>query len=763
MRSRYGHLYIFNGLNAPQRWDGQTTAAEKMGLSAPTGAVGTLSDDTGGGSLTPSKTYYGTYRYIDDEQPQPVPSSIAPLRSVTTSAAANHRLDWAGFTQPTESRVWAIELWRTTGNQADTLYQLSFSASGLGTRTSIGFGGSVTSSQDDGSGKVQFNLPSGHKLVVNATITVASHSVGGYNATHTITSVTATSVVTATAYTSSGTGGTWILAGYIDDGTSDTDLAENAALPIVHEAGTLSARRFTPPPDFKAVCVPFLDRYWLAVDRIYTKGTVATNGTTTVTGTGTDWPTTLAGRYLYINGETKPYLISSASGTSITLSEAAANTASGKSYAIRPAPVERGQIYYSEPDEPESWPAINVLPIPDSPDDDDEITGLMTTVSALYVLKERHMFRVTYVTQPQANPSVSIAASRGCLNQRCWIFHEGTAYLMDQAGVWRFSGQQGGESVSQPIQDLFRDGTIDFSKSKWFWAAKDPRLELAYFFYCTTSDTYPQHALVYHLRSGQWWTESYPFAFGHGSVINLSGAVRLASAGPNDKLYLLNHNTLDGLAGTGTTRGTVTSATSSTLVDSTATFPTDCAGTTVSIVDGTGEGQTRTISVRDSGTQVTVSSNWTTTPDTTSVYQIGAIAYTAKTGKFRFPRARGGKETGASLTSTFAMLFQPVTAAVKMILNLWYDRETSAQTMRASHAPMNNLEFTAGSADIELSLKKAVNARGDQNGWTKLELDSNRQDRSGAPRHLQVSLEGFQGAEEIAIYDLGLDGVEMPQ
>lgn len=45
------------------------------------------------------------------------------------------------------------------------------------------------------------------------------------------------------------------------------------------------------------------------------------------------------------------------------------------------------------------------------------------------------------------------------------------------------------------------------------------------------------------------------------------------------------------------------------------------ANRTIAIMSGTGSGQTRTIS-SNTGTRVTVSSNWTTTPDSTSVYKI---------------------------------------------------------------------------------------------------------------------------------------------
>jgi hypothetical protein len=68
--------------------------------------------------------------------------------------------------------------------------------------------------------------------------------------------------------------------------------------------------------------------------------------------------------------------------------------------------------------------------------------------------------------------------------------------------------------------------------------------------------------------------------------------------------------------------GTATSATASTLVNSAKSWTTNqWSNSQVRIVSGTGAGQIRTIS-SNTATTLTVSANWTTTPDSTSAYSI---------------------------------------------------------------------------------------------------------------------------------------------
>ena len=110
-------------------------------------------------------------------------------------------------------------------------------------------------------------------------------------------------------------------------------------------------------------------------------------------------------------------------------------------------------------------------------------------------------------------------------------------------------------------------------------------------------------------------------------------------------------------------RGTVTSATINTLVDTTQNWPTGSTtnlGTTglnykVRIFSGTGLGQVRPI-LSNTATSLTVATNWTTTPDTTSQYLVDMLeSGTATSGGNSNQTAVGTASINANIMTVTAM------------------------------------------------------------------------------------------------------------
>lgn len=120
-RAQTGEIYMHNGNDRPQRWDGITAATEHSGITAPTTEV--TAAGSGSGSLSGSYTVYT--RFIDDDG---IPSNFSPSGTSLT-LASDAQVDYSSIPQPTagEPRVslangGQIQLWRNTDGQEITWY-----------------------------------------------------------------------------------------------------------------------------------------------------------------------------------------------------------------------------------------------------------------------------------------------------------------------------------------------------------------------------------------------------------------------------------------------------------------------------------------------------------------------------------------------------------------------------------------------------------------------------------------------------------------
>jgi hypothetical protein len=538
------------------------------------------------------------------------------------------------------------------------------------------------------------------------------------------------------------------------DTVQDSTLQNNAianpdlAMRILDQYDQLVANRFGVPPDFKPFVCNFQDRTFYAGALSYTTGTVATNGTTTITGTGTAWLSTFAGRYIWIEGETKPLLISSASATSITTSTAAATTASGKRYTIEPDRSEFVTLYYSEVDESESVPSSqNVVTIQQSTGDEDEITGLAPSGAYLLVTMQRHLYKLSFYAQPKVDVSVTKAADRGCVNNRCWVEFEGATYLMDQQGIYRYAG--GVEPLSEPIQDLFRDGTIDWSVSKWFFASKDPIQQVIRFhvnFVCDSA-TRPKRWLEYNVRTQQWVTGSAVSELGASCLTSISGRTRVLMGGENDNIYLFGEGYSDHV--TTATRGTATGGSTTTIVDSTASFTSSMVDAPVSIISGDGKRQTSRVTAV-TGTQLTIAAV-STAVAAGAVYIVGGIPWSWKTGLFRTVEEHSNRQ--------MHVVFQPTSAAVLTDVAVYANHSSSALTYEAPFDRGSAITVAAGDNAAVLNMKSARSSRANASGMETLALPG-RADSDGQGLHFfAIGLSGAGGEEAVRLHSLQLDGV----
>lgn len=540
---RFGKLYYIDGVTRGLVWDGQWTTMMNIGINKAPAPV--ITEDTAAGALTNGGTYYCGIRYLDKNlQPGDLSEFDDELIGTATS-----RLDWA-FNASTDTRVAYVELWRSVASVSATVYLI----------VRLGNNGTITNITDTG-GFCTLNSPTAHNLAIGATFLVAGNSVPGYNTTHRVTSVPdAFSVVTSIAYTSTGTGGTWTITGYTDrDDDSDNDLiANNESMQILNTDGTFYARRFGVPPSYKSAMIIFQDRAIYGVDIEYTAGTVSgTAKSTTLTGSGTAWPSDFVGREILISGQNDLFTIAGwTSATSISLDKPLVGTVSaGTSYVIRSPRDFQDCHIYSEADEPESCPIdtvlgyVNTLKIQkNSSDIADKETGLMPLGGNYYSLRERHIYRINFTRQPDIDAAINLAGSRGALNNRCWAQLNEVAYLMDDIGCWMFNGSGGPKPLSGPIQDLWRDGTIDMTGKKGFFVVADRQLETIKFFVRNVGDSasaFPSRSYNYHVPTQSWHLETYPWDIGHACHALIGGTVRLLVGIENDQILKSNEGHQD--------------------------------------------------------------------------------------------------------------------------------------------------------------------------------------------------------------------------
>ena len=692
-KTRFNFLVMVNGLNRGKIWNGEDVTADgadELGIDAPT-TQPTVAGD-GDGAIT--GVYVCYYRY-KDYNAEPILSSLSPVKEVT--ASSDLHFDWGDFVQSSQDRVKFVELWRSTAGQAIAVYLIA----------TLGHNGSISTITNNG-GKCRFLFPSDHNLIVGATIDVTGTGNGSYHVEHRVTVLNnALSVDTSVDYdTTDGSGGAWTLEGFDDtDTTIDTILRSTAITTpatvdrILSTDGSLNMNRFTPPPDYMSVAVQFQDRMFYGVPVSYDAGTITTisQPTTTVEGTSVSWDTDMAGSYISIAGEDRKHLIASVTDEdTLETTENVTTNHSAVAYTIEPPPTERRKWYFSEPDEPESVPTTNDTIVQENTGDDDDMTGGMPHGSYFYATFERHIYRMSFVRQPNIDAQWTLVASRGCFNQSSWDRYADIAFMMDQSGPYVLSmASPIPKVIGVEIQDLWKEDILDFSKSKWFFTKVDPVLQVARYYVVFKADVgistgivghRPRRAICHHWPSGSWWVDEYPLELGGATTIAIAGKLRTVVGGEAERILLTNEGTTDIVTQAYT--GTVASPTTTSI---NGTFPDaadDAIGSTIAIVAGTGAGQSR--SVTDSTATVITVADWDTTPDTTSKYILGAIPYEFKTGEFRF----AGEEDRSQ--RKIGLNFKPTQGASVLEVRHYLDDQAVPRfgTITSSAETGTDIEFT---------------------------------------------------------------------
>lgn len=562
---------------------------------------------------------------------------------------------------------------------------------------------------------------------------------------------------------------------YVDIDTTDLARAEftsektddqlGAAVAFYGDDGLdLNLTRHAQPPNFHRSVMFHNGRMWLARGGVFTAGGVAvTKGRTTVTGLATDWYPTMVGRTLHVRGGASGIIASVTSQTELELVEAyTGETTAFAHYEISNGDQQRRTIYFSAPGLPESFDLNRALTV-DEQRDAGELVGLFRFNSWLYILFENRIHRITYQSEPDLDGYVFPDTNRGCVNDRCYTVVEGTAYMLDRQGVYALGGSFT-QDLGRPVQPCFDDGdlyAINWQRSELFHCVHDPRSETVRWFVCLSGTRYPRHALALAYRTNRWWVEEYPVPVTSSALGRVAGrhVVFLGSTGR--RVYALAPSgSLDGVVSDGSTlRGTVTAATTISLTDSAALFPTssaDWTGAVVRIVSGRGAGQWRLIAEVTSATRLTVDRPWQVTPDTTSVYQVGGVSWEVRTGWFRWGQTHQNEKREVRL------VFHPTVSAQRLEAHVYKGGYGAGRddpvAWKLTHDE-DGVSTVIGESAIAFDTRATLGDGKASGGVLKAVIDGHRAMRSDANRFVRVRLAGVTNAERLVLREIVLGGV----
>lgn len=743
-RDQEGQLHIARGDRNVQRWDGIASSPVDSGVPAPASAitVGTSGNGTIVGRI------YAYQRWLDADGRV---SNLSPVSTVHTPAALSGNVTGATNASP---------------------IVITSAAHGLSNGDTVKITGVLGNTAADGIWTV---------ANVAANTFELSNSIGNgvYAAGGTWQKGRATvNYTNVTAPTDSRVARRQILRNkdgdvktfYIDVNTTDltstsfnstntdSDLTATSAVALIGTDGSdLAVSVNSEPPNWKRSIVHHKGRMWLAGQWNYREGAVIlTSGSATVTGIQTNWTSAMVGWEFWPAGYTRSYTITAVntSAQTLTLETTYGGSSDAYSYYALTPPVlnsqgggERRTIYFSEAGRPCSFDLGKSVTLPEEADSG-EVIGMISYNNVLMVACEKRLVRLAYSVRPHQDAQAYTALYRGLVALRAVVHADGVIYLMDRRGIYMFSGSAD-EDVSAPIRPMF-DGTaskwrINWRQSEYFHAAHFPEDATIKFFVVLTGGAYPQHALCYHYRQQRWWIEEYPVPVMSSCSGEMDGRSVVFLGTSGRRVLLANEGCLDGVSASSpvTVRGTVTSSGLVSIADSSANFSSSLVGISVRIVAGTGAGQQRTISAV-SGTTLTVDVPWLVKPDTTSVYQIGGIKWSYRTGWLRWAAANNEAPRGLDV------VFEPTADASRLAANIFYNLSSTAEVFRDART-QNGMTTVAGSADLVVDTTQAE-------GHARQELASTRPGKTYGREKVRVLLEGVPNTERHRVYEVHVEG-----
>jgi hypothetical protein len=280
-------------------------------------------------------------------------------------------------------------------------------------------------------------------------------------------------------------------------------------------------------------------------------------------------------------------------------------------------------VYYSKEGQPEAFDPDNKEAI--NQDDGSKITGLHVAHEILMIFKRTALYGL-FGTDPDTWELRVISPAVGATSHRSIWTIEGITYFWSEQGLMAWDGD--GEPTPVGNNLLANElALLQFDQFDKVCAAPDLPNGRLIFAVAETGKTRNTLMLPFNTRVKKFEGEWDPMDCASlAPVLDSTGKPRVYMGNYGGQILRVWDTDNDGVV-RGTRQGAVSSATSTTLTDSTATFDTVGAGLKeriVCAVASNGSTYQRRRITGNTATQLTVDTAWSVTPNTTYTYVIGA-------------------------------------------------------------------------------------------------------------------------------------------
>lgn len=447
-------------------------------------------------------------------------------------------------------------------------------------------------------------------------------------------------------------------------------------------------------------------------------------------------------------------------------------------------------IYYSETDEPESVPEENEVIIQQNDRDADALHAMIPFGPTLFLAQERHLFSLNFSKIPLLDGQISPVAFRGCINQRCWVIHEGYSYVADHYGIYRLGMNGAVEPISDAVFDEF-EFNIDWRYSKWNFMSVDFESKTLRLFvvhkedlqpdYDVHSDidgeVYPTRALCYDIFTKSFWWEKYPTPLASSTQANVVNQDYKTLYGGASGVYAIAEGSVDMSRGAIMT-ATVTNRGSGYVVPPTIKTDSGFGGKLQAVIDE--EGKLNSIWIYDPGyghspgplliepspTGDNAEGTITTSPldEDTAIWP----TFHFKTGNVEFPTDETDSKSGSEQRRDIKLNYKPTEGIT--VDNQWRGNELSVRFYyNDSDYPRINVStrdrgigFVDSTVDpaSRLDISYMTHEYGADNGVARaIHTGKTLEDIRSNDRHVSVEICGpRRNGEPVVLYTLDVFG-----